>query len=255
MTDILIDRFEQYFRHPDWDHDVLRLGDLGVACRNVRRAIALLGVDVEQHPSDDLLFDATLESGVKDFQEKFCHSVTDGAVGPGTRRFIILKLIGRFPPNIFVRFDRPDARLSVFLSYAWRDAARVNKLDQWLRDKGIRVIRDTADFIASTTIPDNIRRSVAQADKVVVVFSVYSRDRDWPGFERAVAEDIERRIEKPVLIYLRLDDTPLPAHDPLRLAITTAGRSLRKIGSDILHALKGTELEPTRYEYDENQPL
>jgi hypothetical protein len=221
MTDILIDRFEQYFRHPDWDHDVLRLGDLGVACRNVRRAIAMLGVNVEQHPSDDLLFDAALKSGVRDFQEKFRHSVTDGAVGPGTRRFLISNLIGRFAPNTFVHFDRPDPRLSVFLSYASGDVERVNKLDQWLRDKGIRVIRDTADFIAGTNIPENIRRSVAQSDKVVVVFSVNSSDRDWPGFERAVAEGIELRIKKSVLIYVRLDDTPLPAHDPLRLAITT----------------------------------
>jgi hypothetical protein len=143
----------------------------------------------------------------------------------------------------------------VFLSYASGDAARVNKLDQWLRDNGVRVIRDTADFIVGTTIPENIRRSVAQADKVVVVFSVNSRDRDWLGFERAVAEEIERRIDKPILIYLCLDDTKLMTHDPLRLAITTAGRSLREIGSDILHALKGTKLEPTRYEYDEKEPL
>ncbi len=215
----------------------------------------MLGVDVEQHPSDDLLFDSTLEEAVKRFQDEFRHRVSDGAVGPETRRLIVSNLLGRFSPSIFLRFDRSALTPSLFLSYARLDAPRVDKLDQWLRDKGIRVIRDTADFVAGTTIPANIQRSIAIADKVVAVFSANSRDRDWPKFERAVAEDVERQIGTPVLIYLCLDDVPLPPQDPLRLAIHTSGKTLRQIGAEILQALKGTGLEPMRYEHDENQPL
>ncbi len=215
----------------------------------------MLGVHVEQDQSDDLLFDSTLEAAVKRFQDEFRHRVSDGAVGPGTRRLIVSNLLGRFSANIFLRFDRSKLTPSLFLSYAGQDAPKVDKLDQWLRDRGVRVIRDTVDFVAGTTIPDNIHCSIALADKVVAVLSLNSRDRDWPRFERAVAEDVERRIGTPVLIYLYLDDEPLPAHDPSRLAIRAAGRTLRQIGEEILHALKGTGLEPTHYEYDENQPL
>jgi hypothetical protein len=130
-------------------------------------------------------------------------------------------------------------------------------LDQWLRDKGIRVIRDESSFQAGTTIPDSIRRAVAEADKVVVIFSGHSRNRDWPSpsVERAIAEEVESRIGVPILIYVCLDDTPLPKHDDKRIAIKAKKQPLKIVGGKILHALTGSGLPLKRYEYDENQPL
>lgn len=255
MSDILIDRFERYFRHPDWNHEVLRLGDHSVACLNVRRAIYMLGIRVDQHPPDELIFDTALEAAVVRFQDEFHHRVSDGAVGTGTRQLIISNLLAQFNANIFLRLDRSAFVPSVFLSYAWRDSPKVDKLDQWLRDRGVRVIRDTTDFVAGTTIPDNILRNIAQADKVVAVYSANSYDRDWPRFERAVAEDIERKIGTPVLIYLCLDNAPLPVHDTSRLAIMADRITLREIGLQILHALQGTGLELIHHKYDEYEPL
>jgi hypothetical protein len=56
-----------------------------------------------------------------------------------------------------------------------------------------------------------------------------SKTRDWPSFEQQIEEQVERLIKAPVLIYLRLDDTPLKAHDPHRIAIEAQGRTLRQI--------------------------
>ena len=46
MPDILEKRFEQYFRHPDDEHDVLDVGDRAAACSNIRQALAMLGIDM-----------------------------------------------------------------------------------------------------------------------------------------------------------------------------------------------------------------
>ena len=257
MSDLLVARFERYFRHPHQSHEVLNTGDCAIACVNLRRALDMLGIPVESDPSDAQLFDKNLEAAVKCFQRTFHHRVSDGRVGPGTRQLIVSSLLTRYSPSIFLRLERPEADQipSVFLSYAWLDTAKVNKLDQWLRDKGIRVIRDESSFQAGTSIPENIRRAVAEADKVLAIFSANSRDRDWPRLERAIAEDIEHRIGTAVLIYVCLDKTPLPAHDPTRLAIAANIPPLKEVGAKILHALTGDGLQPKRYEYNENEPL
>jgi hypothetical protein len=43
MPDVLVRRFEQYFGHPDNDHDVLNVGDRAVACSRLRQALEMLG--------------------------------------------------------------------------------------------------------------------------------------------------------------------------------------------------------------------
>ena len=255
MSDILVDRFERYFRHPDGPHEVLGLGDRGVACMNVRRALGMLGVTDARGASEGETFDEALETAVRAFQDKFRHRVSDGRVGPGTRRLIVSNLLGRFDASIFHRLKRPDPTPSVFLSYAWKDSSKVDKLGQWLGDHGVRVIRDQTFFKAGESIPANIRRAVAEADKVVVVFSANSRERDWPRLESAVAEELEQRIGGTLLLYLCLDDTKLPAPDPTRLAVRAKDRPLKQVGAELLHALTGAGLEPARIRYDDREPL
>ena len=60
------------------------------------------------------------------------------------------------------------------------------------------------------------------------MFSKNSRDRDWPQLDRSLAEQFEARLKNSVLIYVRLDDTSLPAYDLNRIAIAamTASGSL-----------------------------
>jgi len=259
MDDILIQRFEHYFRHPDWGHDVLRPGDRAIACRNIRAALSWLDPASDDLTSNDDtdFYDESLKMAVKKFQSTYQHRVADGLVGPGTRRLLVSEILHRSGPSIFQRLFRPEQRQlpCVFLSYAQADADRVDKLDQWLRDHGVQVIRDRDYFVAGVSIQENITQAVSVADKIVAVLSHNSRDRDWPLLERAIAEQVESRIGASMLIYLRLDDTSLPAHDSTRLAIPAKGLTLKEIGERILHAVAGTRLTAPYHAYDENEPL
>lgn len=112
----------------------------------------------------------------------------------------------------------------VFLSYAHVDAESVRTVDQWLRDKGARVDIDERNFIASKDIRDEIVRWIREAGKVVCFYSLASQDRYYTKLERRIAEEVEMGLQKSdknksVLLYFRLDDTPLPTESSYRLAI------------------------------------
>jgi hypothetical protein len=253
-VDLLVARFEKYFRHHIRSREVLERGDKTLGCLNVRRALECLGIDIASGPPDESVYDADLENAVRQFQQRFEHWVEDGRVGPNTRQRLVRKLLEEFDPSIFHRLKAPG-KPSVFLSYARADLTKVRKLDQWLRDHKVYVIRDDRSFEVGTGIDENIRQAVATADKVVAVLSKNSRDRDWPRLERSVAEELESRLGHGVLIYLKLDDTSLPAHDATRLAIDATDVPLKDVGTWILHALKLSGLEPESVSYDENEPL
>lgn len=259
MEDMLVRRFEHYFRHPAWDHDVLRPGDRAVACRNARTALTWLSIKatVTVPESDADLFDGSLLTAVQRFQVKYGHRATDGLIGPGTRNRLTSEVLHVMGPTIFRRLLRPEQRRlpSVFLSYAWSDTERIDKLDQWLRDHGVQVVRDRDFFVAGESIQENIIRAISIADKIVAVLSENSRGRDWPALERALAEQLENGINESVLIYLQLDETSLPAHDSTRVAISALGVPLKEVGERLLYAVAGTRPAAPTYSYNENEPL
>jgi len=257
MSDPLVKRYEQYFRHPDDDHEVVQVGDRANACSNVRSALDMLGITVKPAASDEYLFDEPLREAVRAFQTKYKHRVTDGLVGPGTRERLVSELFHQFSPTIFARLRRPEgwSRPGVFISYAAADSARVNKIDQWLRDHSLRVVRDCQFFVAGTTIQENIVRAMAHSDKILAILSHNSRERDWPRFERELAEQVEAKLGAPVLIYLCLDDVLLPAHDSTRLAIRAEGKSLKQVGEEILNAVARVPIPQWQYPYDENESI
>ncbi|HEX3552191.1 MAG TPA: TIR domain-containing protein [Thermoanaerobaculia bacterium] len=257
-TDLLVERFHRYFHHPDPFHDILTQGDHATACRNLRDALAYIDVSVHRWKTDTPeLFDEELFETVQKFQRDYHHPIVDGKVGPNTRRRLIGELLTRHGPGIFARLRKDDADKtpSVFLSYAWDDSDKVDKVDQWLRNNGVRVLRDRDFFVAGMTIDENIRSAISRADKIVVFYSVNSKERNWPHLERTIAEEVERRLDKRILIYVRLDDSPLPAHDPTRLAVNAAGQPLRAVGEAILQALTGAGLSQRTIPIDENEPL
>ncbi len=257
MSDPLVNRFQQYFRHPDDDHEVLEVGDRSVACANVRRALEMFDIQAAKRAGDELEYDEPLREGVRAFQQKYKHRVSDGFTGPGTRELLVSELLHQFSPSLFERLRRPEtwSRRSVFLSYSSSDRERVNKIDQWLRDKGLRIVRDCQFFVAGTTIQENIVRALAHSDKILAILSNNSRNSDWPIFERELAEQVESKLGKPVLIYLCLDEATLPAHDSTRLAIHSKGKSLKQVGEEILHAVAGNPIPQWQYTYDENEPI
>lgn len=248
----LIERFESYFRDSDSSHHALREGDRSIACENIKSALIKLGC-ARVFGKDVELFDEELSSAVRRFQAEVTHNHVDGVVGQGTRAKLVVHLLRARGASAFGELKR-TGMATVFISYAWADAPRVDKVNQWLRDRNVRVIRDVEDFKPGSNIKTNILDSVLSADKVIAVYSANSRVRDWPSFERQITEEVERLLGVPVLVYLCLDESPLMAHDPHRLAIKGQGKPLRQIGAEVLKALD-MPVESPRYEYNEDDPI
>ena len=255
IEEAIVRRFECYFQHRDPDHDVLKVGDRAAACKNARRALNWLGVSRDSS-DDPLLFDENLSAAVTLFQRRLHHRSNDGRIGPRTRVRLVNALLVEFGASRFLELDRSEVTRppTVFLSYAWGDSDAVDKIDQWLRDRNVSVIRDIDSFVAGDDIKLSIKHSVSVADKVIAIYSKRSKNRDWPSLERQYSEEVERKIRAPILIYLCLDQTPLKKHDPHRIAVRAEGRTLKMIGEDLLKAL-GVPLERPKRDYDENKPL
>jgi hypothetical protein len=103
----------------------------------------------------------------------------------------------------------------VLFSYAHADRESVAAVDQWLRDHDVRVDLDERDFVAGRDIRDEVVHCVNQSGKVVCFYSVVSKDRYYTKLERRIAEEIEQQAAgagqaRNVLLYFRLDETPLP---------------------------------------------
>jgi hypothetical protein len=256
--DLLVARFDRYFRHPDPRHDVLIQGDMALACCNLRAALEYLHLP-SPAATDPTVLDAGLVQVVRKFQTDYHNRIVDGKVGPNTRRLLIRALLEKYDPLVFGRLtkEKADEAPSVFLSYAWKDRDKVNKVDQWLRNNGVSVLRDLRFFVAGKTIDENIRIAIGAADKIIAFYSADSRDRDWPRLERAIAEEVEQHLEgQRILIYVCLDDTPLPSNDLNRLAVKASGQPLRLVGGKILQALIGGGSSPTiAIPIDEDEPL
>ena len=108
-------------------------------------------------------------------------------------------------------FTEPDLKGDVprvFLSYAWTDKDAVLAVDQWLRDKGARVIIDDRNFVAGESIRGEILRWIYEAGVIVCFVSSDSKDRPYPDLERDIAETL--RIKgKSRVIYFTLDESIL----------------------------------------------
>src|SRR5579871_1742851 len=238
MDSVLFERIEPYFKHLDPDHDVLKIGDRSVACKNVRRVLTWAGL--ARHSGDDpLLFDPPLFQAVKYLQEASAHRNIDGQVGPGTRVLLAKRLLEAGGLSRLPELDGSEVRRlpTVFISYAWLDTDPVEKLEQWLRDNNVEVIRDSRSFVGGQDIKEAIRTSVLRADRVLAIWSRNSSQREWPIFEQYVSEEIERQFGTRILIYVRLDDTPLKMTDSHRIAVDARTRPLKDVGRDVLRAL------------------
>jgi uncharacterized protein YjbI with pentapeptide repeats len=150
----------------------------------------------------------------------------------------------------------------VFISYSWADKKSMQAVDQWLRDKGVRVIVDERDFIVGADIRDEIVRWLRKAVKVVCIYSKDSADRPYPKLERRLAEEREfdaqkRGKKRIILIYLCIDDTPLPQESAHRLAIMVKNKSFQEACEELWAAILEKGKEPKRIDlkqYDKKPP-
>jgi hypothetical protein len=242
MDDILYYRFEHYFHHPDASHEVLQSGDRAPACRNIRRALRLLGIEAENPDSD--LFDDTLGDAVRQFQTRYRHRVTDGEVGPGTRRLLVSAFVDSFHLETFKRLPEQKQQRSVFFSYASQDAPKIEPIEAWLSANGVLILRDLWIFKAGIDLTESIRMAIASADRVLAMLSRNSHDHKWPLMEWAFAEEVERHIKRPILLYVCLDETPLPPKHEDRLAIPN-GLSVEAIGKKCCIRWGSEHCDPT----------
>lgn len=119
----------------------------------------------------------------------------------------------------------------IFISYAWKDKEAVLAVDQWLRNKGARVILDDRNFLVGEDVRDQIIQAIKQSGIVLCFYSSHSSDRPYPKLERRIAEELELETEYsqsriPLkVIYFCLDDTPLPDHQRYRLAVKAKEKS------------------------------
>jgi hypothetical protein len=114
----------------------------------------------------------------------------------------------KYDPEQFSEPSLPGEVPRVFLSYAWDDKNAVLAVDQWLRDKGARVILDERNFAAGESIREEIVRWIQEAGVVVCFISRNSKDRRYPRLEREIAETL-RGTSGTRVIYFNLDDTIL----------------------------------------------
>jgi len=138
----------------------------------------------------------------------------------------------------------------VFISYSWTDSEIVSQFDQFLRDRNIRVRIDTRDLLPGRQIPDAKKEAIVEVDKVLVFYSENSKNRDWPRFEVSIAEEVERKNKKDFIIYIVLDNTELPRHDPNRIAIFAKGKSFGDVGKQILMGIEGGLYDAPSINYD-----
>ena len=140
----------------------------------------------------------------------------------------------------------------VFLSYAHKDRESVMAVDQWLRDQDFRVDVDERDFIAGRDIRDEIVRCIQHAGKVVCFYSESSTDRYYTKLERRIVEEAEHEgaSEKVMLIYFRLDASPLPIESSFRLAVNAWRLSFSDACEALLRHLLETPGAPSRISLD-----
>jgi TIR domain len=138
----------------------------------------------------------------------------------------------------------------VFLSYARYDSSGVDKLDQWLRDRGVRVIRDIDSFTAGSNIKDDIWTSILAADKVVAVYSQQSKTRDWPSFEHQIAGGREAAEESRLSLPLPRRHASQGTRPDIGSLFQPRGKRSSRSGLEILKALSVPQEIP-QYDYNE----
>ena len=137
---------------------------------------------------------------------------------------------------------------NVFISYARKDSDVALAMDQWLRNKGARVLIDERDFIPGNDIEFEIVRCIKRAGKVVCIYSKNSAKRPYPELERKIAAELERadRKKKPLgrLIYFCVDKTKLPLEVKHRLAIIAKDLSFQEACEALWLAVLGKSKPP-----------
>src|ERR1700730_9993319 len=87
--------------------------------------------------------------------------------------------------------DVEPLRPTIFINYARADELSALAIDQWLRDRGARVLIDRRDFIPGNDLEAEIVRCISSSGKLVCIYSATSAQRPYPELERRIASALE----------------------------------------------------------------
>lgn len=105
-----------------------------------------------------------------------------------------------------LRGQQPLQISPLFISYSHGDNAFVDKLEEFLNDKGIRFWRDIHDA-TSGRLEKQIDRAIRQNPTVVLILSENSIKSDWVQHEAHKARELEKETGRDVLCPVALDDS------------------------------------------------
>jgi amidohydrolase family protein len=131
-------------------------------------------------------------------------------------------------------------------------------LERWLRDRGKqrcpknthvpiwtgtrKLLADVLDEkVGSHAICALRRTAMTGAPEVFISYA-------WADATKV------NKIDPGLLVYLVLDDTPLPKYDPTRIAVTATQKPVKDIGEALLLAITGKIAEPIGIIFYENEP-
>ncbi|MDD2778378.1 MAG: TIR domain-containing protein [Methanocellales archaeon] len=132
-------------------------------------------------------------------------------------------------------------KMNVFIGYAWANEDVILAIEQWLRNKGLSTRIDRRDFFAGERIRNEIMRVMSECNVILIFYSKDAKDKPWPQFEREMAGDLEmdakkRKVPPPRIIYVVIDDTPLPSiSEENRIAVMAKGKRFELVCEEIHH--------------------
>lgn len=96
-------------------------------------------------------------------------------------------------------------RRTVFVSYSRKDSLQVEQAVELLEAGGADVFRDIDDIQYGDRWEDVIREKLAEAERILVFWSINAQLSEWVGREWSIAITMQKRI-----VPILLDQTPLP---------------------------------------------
>jgi hypothetical protein len=104
----------------------------------------------------------------------------------------------------------------LFISYSHADGVFVDKIEGYLKAKGIRFWRDVHDMKAGR-IEKQIDQGIRQNPTVLLVLSEHSLASDWVEHEVRTARSLEKEMSRDVLCPVALDDSWKSSRWPKRI--------------------------------------
>jgi uncharacterized protein YjbI with pentapeptide repeats len=117
---------------------------------------------------------------------------------------------------IELRSTQPIQMHPLFISYSSSDSAFVNKIEEKLRELGIRFWRDTHEMVAGR-METQIDQAIRHNPTLLLVLSEASVESDWVQHEARKARELEREIRRDVICPIALDGSWKTCNWPERL--------------------------------------